>query len=223
MDVVYCSHFLEHLTQEQSTFVLQESQRILKKNGILRVVVPDLENICREYLRVLDLVSADKKYAEKYDWIIVELLDQLVRVNRGGQMGKMFFQIASTKNNQLAEYILSRTGDDLLKESKPKPRKITYDKIKNKILYLYLKSIRFLIPKNLRDLIFVDTSVGEKHQWMYDKYSMEQKLLELGFLNISIKSYKESNIPDFNSYLLDMEEDGAPYKGESSLYMEAIK
>lgn len=53
---------------------------------LLRIVVPDLENICREYLRILELARQDKKYQEKYNWIVVELLDQLVRV-KGGQNG----------------------------------------------------------------------------------------------------------------------------------------
>ena len=141
----------------------------------------------------------------------------------GGKMGEIFSQITSTKNQKLAEYILTRTGDELLKETKYKQKKITYSKIKNKLLYLYLKAVRLLIPKNLRDLIFVNTSVGEKHQWMYDKFSLAKKLSDLGFKNIEIKSFNQSNIPNFNSYLLDIKEDGTPYKGISSLFIEAKK
>jgi len=223
MDVVYSSHFLEHLNQKQADFVLKESYRILKKDGLIRVVVPDLENICKEYLRVLDLVSQNKKHEEEYEWITVELLDQLVRVNEGGKMGEMFSHIASTKNKKLADYVLNRTGDDLLKENQPRKRKITLDKVNNKLLYLYLKVVRLLIPKNLRDLIFVNTSVGEKHQWMYDRFSLAKKLSDLRFTNIEQKSFNESNIDNFNSYLLDIKEDGTPYKGASSLYVEARK
>lgn len=106
-------------------------------------------------------------------------------------MGEIFSQVASTKNKELAEYILLRTGDDLLREIDNRHNrqiKITYDKVKNKLLYLYLKAIRFLlIPKNLRDLIFVNTSIGEKHQWMYDSFSLSRKLSDLGFKDISNK------------------------------------
>ncbi len=223
MDVVYSSHFLEHLSQDQANFVLKESYRILNKDGIIRIVVPDLEDVCKEYLRVLGLVSQNKKYEEEYQWITVELLDQLVRVNGGGKMGEIFSHIASTKNKKLADYVLIRTGDDLLKENQTKQRKITFDKVKNKLLYLYLKVVRLLIPKNLRDLIFVNTSVGEKHQWMYDRYSLTKKLSDLGFKNIEIKTFNESNIDNFNNYLLDIKDDGTPYKGASSLYIEAKK
>ena len=223
IDVIYSSHFLEHLSQEQADFVLKESYRILKEDGLIRVVVPDLEDICKEYLRVLDLVSQNKKHEEEYQWIVVELLDQLVRVNGGGKMGEIFSQIALTKNKKLADYVLNRTGDDLLKENQPRKRKITFDKVKNKLLYLYLGVVRLLIPKNLRDLIFVNTSIGEKHQWMYDKFSLVKKLSDFRFTSIELKSFNESNIDNFNSYLLDIKEDGTPYKGASSLYVEAKK
>lgn len=223
MNVVYSSHFLEHLSQEQADFILKESYKILKKDGIIRIVVPDLENVCQEYLRVLQLVSQDKKYEEEYQWITIELLDQLVRVNGGGKMGEVFAKITSTKNKNLADYVLSRTGDDLLEEDKPRQRKITYAKIKNKLLYIYLKFVRLSIPKNLRDLIFVNTSVGEKHQWMYDRFSLTKKLSDFGFTSIEIKDFNESNIDNFNNYLLDIKEDGTSYKGISSLYIEARK
>lgn len=126
----------------------------------------------------------------------------------------------------LAEYILQRTGDDLLNTSdsgKEYKRELTFDKLKNKILYIYLKIVRLLIPPNLRDLVFVNTTIGERHQWMYDSYSLKKLLDIVGFRNISIYTYNESNIPNFNSYLLDIKENGTPYKGISSLYIEARK
>jgi len=138
-------------------------------------------------------------------------------------MGEMFSQIASTKNKNLADYVLSRTGDELLNEIKPKQKKIIYDKVKNKLLYSYLKIVRLLIPKNLRDLIFVNTSIGEKHQWMYDRFSLKKKLSDLEFKNIMVRNYNESDIAHFNSYFLDIKEDGTPCKGISSLYIEGKK
>lgn len=223
-DVIYSSHFIEHLSPAQAKFVLKEAYRLLKKEGILRIVVPDLENLCREYLNILNNISNDKSLDKKYKWITVELLDQLVRVDGGGEMGRIFDEVSKSNDKYLAEYILHRTGDDLLaqKETKIK-RKITLDKVKNKLLYLYLQFIRFLIPKNLRDLIFIRTSVGERHQWMYDRYSLERILNELGFKNIEIKSFDTSSISGFNDYLLDIKKDGSPYKGISSIYIEATK
>jgi predicted SAM-dependent methyltransferase len=223
IDVVYTSHFLEHLSPSQAKFVLSEIRRVLKPNGIIRVVVPDLENICTEYLKLLNNVIYDESLQSKYNFILVELLDQLVRVNTGGEMSKIFDQVASSKDVALADYILHRTGDELINNKQKKKRKITFDKVKNKIFYFYLKFIQLLIPKNLRDLIFVNTSIGERHQWMYDKYSMT-KLLQLeGFKEVVVEKFNTGRVKNFNSYMLDIKKDGTAYKGESSLYIEAIK
>ncbi len=224
IDCIYSSHFLEHLSQKQAIFVLSETKRILKDGGICRIVVPDLENSCKEYLKILNEVENDSSLNDRYKWITIELLDQLVRVNSGGEMADIFRIVSETKNIKLADYILERTGDEVIQENIiSRKRIITIDKIKNKFLYIYLRLIRYLIPGNLRDLIFINTSVGEKHQWMYDKYSLKKMFENLGFRDIHIRKFNESNILYFNNYLLDIKEDGTPYKGISSLYIEAIK
>jgi len=42
-DYIYSSHFLEHLTKEKGHHLLQESFRVLKQGGKIRIAVPDLE------------------------------------------------------------------------------------------------------------------------------------------------------------------------------------
>ncbi|MFT4746612.1 MAG: SAM-dependent methyltransferase [Congregibacter sp.] len=224
IDVIYSSHFLEHLSPVQAKFVLLETRRVLKSGGIIRVSVPDLENICVEYLKLLEEASQNRSLQSKYDFIVIELLDQLVRVNSGGEMARFFDLVVDSKNIELANYVLYRTGDELLNVGNLKKNNgITLAKVKNKILYFYLSVIRFLIPKNLRSLVLTNTSIGEKHQWMYDRLSMTNLLEGIGFNNVVIKSYDKSDIKEFDSYLLDMKEDGTPYKGVSSLYIEAYK
>src|SRR5262245_1221859 len=49
-DAVYHAHVLEHLPRERARFCLSECARVLRPGGILRVVVPDLEQIARLYL-----------------------------------------------------------------------------------------------------------------------------------------------------------------------------
>jgi predicted SAM-dependent methyltransferase len=44
ISVIYTSHVLEHLSIEENEHFFNEAKRILKKNGIVRVIVPDLEN-----------------------------------------------------------------------------------------------------------------------------------------------------------------------------------
>ncbi|WP_258552238.1 methyltransferase domain-containing protein [Helicobacter canis] len=52
-DVAYSSHFLEHLTPQKALQILKEIKRILKPNGIIRIVVPNLQNLASAYLATL--------------------------------------------------------------------------------------------------------------------------------------------------------------------------
>jgi SAM-dependent methyltransferase len=48
-DVVYASHVLEHLYREEGQQLARESFRVLHPGGIIRIVVPDINTIVREY------------------------------------------------------------------------------------------------------------------------------------------------------------------------------
>lgn len=45
---IFTSHFLEHLTKEQTAEVLKESYRALVKHGKIRIIVPDLDEELNE-------------------------------------------------------------------------------------------------------------------------------------------------------------------------------
>jgi predicted SAM-dependent methyltransferase len=48
---VYASHLLEHLYLDEAENLLRECFRVLRPGGILRLVVPDLEEMVNNYLR----------------------------------------------------------------------------------------------------------------------------------------------------------------------------
>jgi len=56
-DVVYHSHFLEHLERDSALWFMKECYRVLKPNGSLRVVVPDLELLVKRYMSTLSQLS----------------------------------------------------------------------------------------------------------------------------------------------------------------------
>ena len=86
-DVVYHSHLLEHFARRRAPVFLRECRRVLKPGGLLRVVVPDLEGAARAYVNLLDQAAAgDPQAQERYEWIVIELLDQLARNVSGGEM-----------------------------------------------------------------------------------------------------------------------------------------
>ena len=52
-EVVYHSHLLEHFPRRKAKAFIEECFRVLQPRGIIRVVVPDLEQIAHEYLKAL--------------------------------------------------------------------------------------------------------------------------------------------------------------------------
>lgn len=49
VDEIYACHILEHFKRNEVVDVLKEWNRVLKKTGILRLAVPDFEQIVKEY------------------------------------------------------------------------------------------------------------------------------------------------------------------------------
>lgn len=226
LEAVYSSHVLEHFDRDQGRFLLAESYRVLRQGGILRIVVPDLQGSCTEYLRILSLPDSASK--EKfYAWIIIEMLDQMVRNVPSGKMGSFLQKVMASDDEEFKEYVRLRTQNtEWSPPSKStfreKLRKITPQKLSTKLSYCYLQLLSHLIPKSLRSMVFVQTGIGERHRWMYDDFGLRLLFKNLGFKEVRRVGFNESSIPDFNSDHLDGNPDGRPYK-YNSIYMEGIK
>ena len=226
-DVAYSSHVLEHFTPQQGTFLIRESGRVLKSGGILRTVVPDLEASCQEYLRVLAMNDSDKEKAKLYNWVKIELLDQLIRTSSDGEMGPLMRSVADGSDQRLIEYVQSRTESDLSRSSNPdgvrsRLARVTPSKVMTKLTYGYLGLVKRLVPKNLRPMVWSGASIGEKHRWMYDRYGLSLLMKDCGFADVRYMAFNESRIPAFREDGLDSNPDGQPYKN-ISIYCEAIK
>ena len=86
---IYSSHVIEHLPRGDVPRFLRECARVLRRGGIIRLVVPDLEGVVRDYLQCLEAASrGDPGAEERHEWMTVELLDQLVRRVSGGVMAR---------------------------------------------------------------------------------------------------------------------------------------
>ncbi|MDF5716697.1 MAG: methyltransferase domain-containing protein [Rhizonema sp. NSF051] len=64
VDVVYSSHTLEHLSKTEGRYFLTECHRVLKPNGIIRIVVPNLTAIVNKYMQ--GEIPADQVLDELY-------------------------------------------------------------------------------------------------------------------------------------------------------------
>jgi SAM-dependent methyltransferase len=223
-DVVYSSHVLEHFSPETAEALLRECHRILKPGGILRTVLPDLEFGCREYLRILDAVETSELARKQYDWIVLELLDQMTRTRPSGLIAPYRQKLMAANDQEMIAYVHART------ESTPwsspansaRRRPMTWNRIRTKLVYLYVDLIKCLLPPSLRANLIDDTRIGEKHKWMYDRYGLAVLLRRCGFDQVASLSATESQIPGFVADHLDTEPDGQPYK-PGSIFSEARK
>jgi SAM-dependent methyltransferase len=229
-DVCYSSHVIEHLKQEEVAPVLAECWRILKPQGIIRIVVPDLESIAREYLKTFEQVESGVMGAEdNYDWMMLELYDQSVRNVGGGEMMRYLSNPALPNK----EFVKSRIGTAV--DEYPFERLIKrsfWEKIKSKKTAELFQKFRNTFAKHLIAAIAgretaqafeegLFRNSGEIHQWMYDRFSLRRLLKRSGFVDIRVCLADESRIPDFNRYNLDMV-DGKVRKPDS-LFIEGIK
>jgi len=227
-DVVYSSHVVEHFTLDQASFILQEAWRILKPGGIVRIVVPDLAETCKEYLRILALPDNDPEKGRKYDWSLLELLDQLVRAQAGGRMGPYLQAVMDGPDKEFAEYVRSRVQNTplgvVVKHERcfEKLKRLSVHKVVSKITTLYLSCVKRLVPRDLRSMVFVETGIGERHRWMYDEYGLRVLFKQVGFGESRSLSFNETKIQGFNDDCLDCTPDGVSYKN-NSIYLEAVK
>lgn len=209
-EVVYCSHVLEHLPRDNVGVVLREFQRILRPGGIFRVVVPDLENLAREYLRQLDSVDRGEDGAkERHAWMILELVDQFVRRQSGGFMARWW----KCRPLPARDYVLARTGQESRGwvENADRPGATV---LSTREIF----QTPGLIPRRERRFL----RSGERHQWAYDRISLQALLTTAGFHEIRVCRAHESALPEFASFALDTTPEGQIRKPDS-LFMEARK
>jgi len=235
-DVVYHSHLIEHFPKSEAPLLIEECFRVLRPNGVIRIAAPDLENIAKQYL--LSLESAKLGVdgsSDNYDWMLLEMYDQVVRNQPGGDMACYLFR----KNISNKDFVITRCGLEVKRlieqaEVKPLPSFMT-----NKTTWIgHLKRAgKFILKSNFRKeallkLLLKDEYAalqigrfrlsGENHLWMYDTFSLGRMLKKSGFSEIMKQTAFDSYIEDWRTFHLDSELDGSVYKPDS-LYIEARK
>lgn len=84
VDAVYHSHLLEHLDRGTAREFLSEVRRVLVTGGVQRIVVPDLEHLCREYVSHLAECEQVPRNAGAHDDYVAALIEQSVRREAAG-------------------------------------------------------------------------------------------------------------------------------------------
>lgn len=214
VDVIYHSHLLEHLEKPQAEKFLLECYRIIKPDGIMRIAVPDLQVICKEYLKNLELAKNTNNEIDilNYKWNKVQLLDQLVRTKAGGEMAEI------TSGEPLNKDYIESTCGNIFFNKNNKTTKI------KKLLNL-IKKFKFQqIFIHFKRLFANDEArlTGEKHYWMYDELDLKLILEKIGFKNFMVKECNQSNIENWEYDSLEIDNLGKCRKPDS-IFVEVKK
>jgi SAM-dependent methyltransferase len=227
-EVVYHSHVLEHLRRIDALPFLRECHRVLAPGGVMRVVVPDLEDVCRTYLAKLDGArTGAPDAAEDYEWMAIELIDQLARERSGGEMLHYLRQPRLPNT----AFVRQRLGAEAGRILDPAPRtgRIAWNaKLRAAVRELRRRYERMLSWVFMGGEAARAHSIGrfrvsgEAHQWMYDAYSLGALLTAAGFSSPALHSAHSSSIPGWTRFGLDTSPQGEATRPHS-LYMEALK
>jgi predicted SAM-dependent methyltransferase len=220
-DVIYHSQVLEHLTRIEGEYFISECFRILKPGGIIRIVVPDLENIVKEYLSQLKLNKENptSENFKNYTWILLELFDQVSRNKSLGEMGEFL----SSKEKINPDYVISRIGNtarSFIEKSKPLKKKQTFYTLFRQRISKIKSRIKSLLSCEALEIGSFRKS-GEVHYWMYDSFSLGKLLEDVGFNKIQSLDPFSSNIPKWNSFELDLKNGNVI--DPNSVFVEAFK
>lgn len=228
IDLVYSSHFLEHVPREIVPSLLSECYRVLAPGGVIRLVLPDLENIAREYLTMRDCGNHDKS-----DFVVLELLDQCVRKTTGGELGKLYHLLQDNiaHEGELISYVCHRVGEDLRENSASNSgaggKVLKLQKFANLLRAraerYYIRAVIALLPAAFCEQNVSFAGVGERHHWVWDFHQLQQALKAAGFRAVERYSANNSAVADFPFYPLDIDLQGRSRKGSESMYVEAFK
>jgi hypothetical protein len=206
---------------------------VLRPGGIIRIGVPDLEQLCRLYLEKLEsALAGDQHAARDYDWILLELYDQTVRERSGGSMAEYLAQDPLPN----AEFVYARIGEEgrqivaaMQRRTQATSQQTTttpplWRRLRGIPSKIKRRTLEFLLgPDGMRALeIGRFRLAGQVHHWMYDRYSLARLLLATGFQSPIVQPVHCSSIADWMSFNLDTLPDGTTIKPDL-FFMEALK
>ena len=213
MAVLYSSHFIEHVPRTHITSLLRECRRVLQPGGLLRLVVPDLQDMCSRYLHARN--AGDHTQA---DMLVLEILDQCVRKRPGGELAALYER--ARNDSTLRRFIFERSGETLQPPG-PGQQSPFVARLRGAIERRYIRAVLGLLPRAFREQNVSLAEVGELHAWLYDAHTLGALLQQAGFGQVAVMAFDRSAEPSFPLQPLDITADGTPRKGQQSLYLEA--
>jgi hypothetical protein len=222
---VYSSHFLEHVPKSMVTGLLRECWRVLAPGRHIRLALPDLENMTREYLLRREAGDHDKA-----DFVVLEIVDQCVRWEPGGELGRFYEQIRDKTGGQattMMDYVRERVGEDLRAKSGTGIVRRKYRHLpavlRGRMERMWVQLCLLALPAAFRAQNVSRAGIGERHHWLWDFHQLRAALESAGFVDVLRRDANSSAIAGFPFQPLDLDDAGRPRKGTESMYVEARK
>jgi len=220
VDAVYHSHVLEHLSRRDAVALVNECARVLAPGGVLRVGVPDLEELARQYLSALEAARrGDPGGAGWQEWAVAEMIDQLARQQPGGRCAELL----TSDDEAVIRHSRERWGTeaDELRAAALERRRTTAATPPS-----FTRRARSFARARLARFgehgrVGRYRLGGEPHLWMYDEVSLTRLLVDSGFTAVTNVTWDQSRIPAWSSFGLEGTAD-SPFKFDT-LTLEATR
>lgn len=230
IDMCYSSHLLEHLSASEAMAFLAEQRRVLKPQGVIRVVVPDLGELCRTFAALQPrALAGDEQASYELEYTYLELFDQATRTSPGGELYAAWLACPAEHRG----FVEQRAGDEYRaaiarKENAPRGfsallRPYAVRRAWRVVRERLIRGAgRALLGRRgaeaVREGLFRAT--GEIHRVMYDEARLARRLLAAGFQRPTRMTATESHLPGFAGFGLDAAE--GRVRKPDSLFMEAV-
>ncbi len=202
INYVYSSHFIEHVVDDVVDNFLNESFRILKKNGVIRIVTPDFEKLHEV------LLNNDLDFYKSFGFQGREEWDKF-----GIDRNLVNYTLHFFANYQNIEFEESEkpdfNNDDFFRGPPKLDEKLVLEKAKSCDTLEFGAWVISHIPKEYFDF--------NGHINTFTHKKIEQMLLNSGFKDIRRTNIAKSKVKQFNKF------DNSPPREKLSIYIEAIK
>lgn len=151
VDAAYHSHFLEHLDREAGACFSARNAPRAAAGGVHRIVVPDWEALCRQYLQSLDACLSQPEDISTHESKIAEMLEQSVRREPAG----------TSRQRPMLRWLENRLLGDARKRGET--HQWAYDRVS---LQALLKDVGF---SQTRVVSYAESQIPHWNDWGLDR------------------------------------------------------
>ena len=160
VDVVFCSHVLEHLAYEDFLFAIRNVHKLLRPGGVFRLVVPDLEGRAKYYLENM------ANLPNPATWLMTSTLLGVIPRRKRTVQACVKALVSSTEHRWMWDY--KTLAHELLATGFSAVRRIEYGESNDPVIRAAEKESRFFwSPGNVTDVM------GSQREHQYPELAVE--------------------------------------------------